>query len=82
MALVRSEDMAFSEFLAARIRDALARKKNVEAKRMFGGIVFLLHGNMLVGIWKDSLIVRVGPQEARRRFWSRTSKRSTSLARR
>lgn len=28
---------------------------------MFGGIGFMLNGNMLVGVWKDSLIVRVGP---------------------
>ena len=53
--------MAFDETLAARIRDALARKKNIEEKKMFGGIGFLLNGNMLVGVWKDSLIVRVGP---------------------
>ena len=30
---------------------------------MFGGIGFLLNGNMLVGVWKDSLIVRVGPDD-------------------
>ena len=53
--------MAFDESLAARIRYALARKKNVEEKKMFGGVGFLLHGNMLVGVWKDSLIVRLGP---------------------
>ena len=53
--------MAFDETLAARIRDALARKKNIEEKKMFGGIGFLLNGNMLVGVWKDSLIVRLGP---------------------
>src|SRR6266567_8775185 len=53
--------MAFDENLAARIRDALARKKNIEEKKMFGGIGFLLTGNMLVGVWKNSLIVRVGP---------------------
>ena len=53
--------MAFDEILAARIRDALARKKNVEEKTMFGGIGFLLNGNMLVGVWKNSLIVRLGP---------------------
>jgi TfoX/Sxy family transcriptional regulator of competence genes len=52
--------MAFSEALAVRIRDALARKKGVEEKKMFGGVGFLLHGNMLVGVWKDSLIVRLG----------------------
>src|SRR5438477_3729111 len=55
--------MAFDESLAARIRDALARKKNVEEKKMFGGVGFLLHGNMLVGVWKESLIVRLGPEE-------------------
>ena len=53
--------MAFDESLAARIRDALARTKNVEEKKMFGGIGFLLDGNMLVGVWKNSLIARVGP---------------------
>src|SRR6516162_8020118 len=55
--------MAFDESLAARIRDALARKKNVEEKKMFGGGGFLLHGNMLVGVWKDSLIVRLDPDD-------------------
>jgi TfoX/Sxy family transcriptional regulator of competence genes len=53
--------MAFSESLAGRIRDALARKKKIEDKKMFGGVGFLLNGNMLVGVWKDSLIVRLGP---------------------
>ena len=53
--------MAFDENLAARIRDALARKRGVEEKKMFGGVGFLLNGNMLVGVWKDSLIVRLGP---------------------
>jgi len=53
--------MACSESLPARIREALARKKNIEEKKMFGGVGFLLHGNMLVGVWKNSLIVRLGP---------------------
>ncbi len=53
--------MAVDESLAARIRDALARTKNVEERKMFGGIGFLLDGNMLVGVWKDSLIARIGP---------------------
>jgi hypothetical protein len=55
--------MAFSEELAERIRQGLARKKGIEEKRMFGGIGFLLNGNMLVGVWKESLIVRLGPEE-------------------
>src|SRR5439155_19739513 len=55
--------MAFDESLAARIRDALARKKGVEEKKMFGCICFLLNGNALAGVWKDRLIARLGPDE-------------------
>jgi TfoX/Sxy family transcriptional regulator of competence genes len=55
--------MAFDESLAQRIRDALARKKSIEERKMFGGICFLLNGNMLVGVWKDSLIARLGPEQ-------------------
>ena len=55
--------MAFSEELAERIRQQLAWRKGVEEKKMFGGVGFLLNGNMLVGVWKDSLIVRLGPDE-------------------
>ena len=53
--------MAFSEELAERIRQQLAWRKGVEEKKMFGGVGFLLNGNMLVGVWKDSLIVRLDP---------------------
>jgi TfoX/Sxy family transcriptional regulator of competence genes len=55
--------MVFDESLAARIRDALVRKRGVEEKKMFGGVGFLLNGNLLVGVWKDSLIVRLGKDE-------------------
>jgi TfoX/Sxy family transcriptional regulator of competence genes len=56
--------MAFREALAGRIRQRLARRKNVEEKRMFGGVGFLLNGNLLVGVWKDSLIARLGPEQS------------------
>ena len=55
--------MAFSESLAARIRQRLARRKGIEEKKMFGGVGFLLNGNMCVGVWKESLIVRLGPEQ-------------------
>ena len=55
--------MAFDESLAARIRDALAHKKGVEEKTMFGCICFFINGNALVGVWKDRLIARLGPDE-------------------
>lgn len=55
--------MAFDETLAARIRHILARKKNVEERKMFGCICFLLNGNALAGVWKNRLIARLGPDE-------------------
>jgi hypothetical protein len=55
--------MAFDEALAERIRQALARKRGIEEKKMFGGVGYLLNGNLLVGVWKDSLIVRLGPEK-------------------
>jgi hypothetical protein len=55
--------MAFDESLAARIRDALARTKGVEERKMFGCTCFLLDGNALAGVWKDRLIARLGPDD-------------------
>lgn len=54
--------MAYDETLAGRIRDDLMRRSGIDEKKMFGGIGFLLHGNLLVGVWKDSLIARIGPE--------------------
>ena len=55
--------MAYSESLAERIRSIASRSRGVTEKKMFGGIGFLLNGNMLVGVWKASLIARLGPDE-------------------
>jgi len=54
--------MAFDENLAARIRTALARKKNIEEKTLFGCFCLLLNDNVAVGVWKNSLIVRLGDE--------------------
>ena len=56
--------MAFDEKLAARIRKVLARRKGIEPKKTFGGLCFMMNGHMLVGVWKDSLIVRLGLEQA------------------
>jgi TfoX/Sxy family transcriptional regulator of competence genes len=56
--------MAYSKSLADRIRWALRSNHNIEEKKMFGGVGFLLNGNMLVGVWESSLIVRLGPEQA------------------
>lgn len=55
--------MAFDENLAVRIRKALTRKKGIEPKRTFGGLCFMMNGHMLVGVWKDSMIVRLGLEQ-------------------
>lgn len=54
--------MAYDEKLAERVRSALADQSNLTEKAMFGGLGFLLHGNMVCGIHNDSLMVRVGPE--------------------
>jgi len=56
--------MASSPSLSARVRDALKRQRGIEEKRMFGGDAFLLDGNLLVAIWNDSLIARLGIDQA------------------
>lgn len=50
--------------LTARVRTALKSRKGVTEKRMFGGDAFLLNGNMLVVVWHDSLIARLGIVQA------------------
>ena len=58
--------MAYDEQLAERVRDALALREDVTEQRMFGGIAFMLAGNMACGVLGDDLIVRVGPEEHER----------------
>lgn len=52
--------MAYDRNVAERIRLWIDRRRGFEEKAMFGGIGFLLNGNMCIGIWKDSLVLRVG----------------------
>lgn len=56
--------MPYSRQLADRVRQALGKQRGLAEKRMFGGVCFLLRGNMLAGIWEQSLIVRLGLDEA------------------
>jgi len=55
--------MAFDEKLATRIRKRLGKRAGVIEKRMFGGVAFLLRGNMCVGVHKDEMIVRLDPAD-------------------
>jgi hypothetical protein len=58
--------MAFDEKLASGIRAHLGQRIGVSERKMFGGITFLLQGNMCCGVHRNALIVRLGPEEAGR----------------
>ena len=52
--------MPYDKGLAQRVREVLEEEPGFDEKKMFGGICFLLFGNMVCGIIRDDLIVRVG----------------------
>ena len=56
--------MAYDEGLATRVRDVLAGTPGLVEKRMFGGLAFLVHGNMACGVRGDDLMVRMAPEGA------------------
>jgi TfoX/Sxy family transcriptional regulator of competence genes len=57
--------MAYDEDLANRVREQLAAATGVTEKRMFGGLAFLVRGNMSVAVsGQGGLLVRVGPEGA------------------
>ncbi len=56
--------MSYNEELEIKIDRLLAEGEKVDKKKMFGGICYLVRGNMCFGIWKDYLIVRAGVQAA------------------
>ncbi len=53
--------MPYDADLVLRLRKLIECRSGIEEKRMFGGIAFLVGGNMCFGIYRDNLIVRVGP---------------------
>ncbi len=55
--------MATDDLLTQRIQAALGALPGLVSKKMFGGVGFLLQGNMACGIHKGSLIVRLGPEQ-------------------
>ncbi|MFH1186279.1 MAG: TfoX/Sxy family protein [Chloroflexota bacterium] len=55
--------MAYNELLAERIQALLKGTRGLEEKKMFGGVGFLVNGNMAWGVHKDDLILRLGEQD-------------------
>jgi TfoX/Sxy family transcriptional regulator of competence genes len=58
--------VAYDEDLAERVRDLLSARNSVTEKKMFGGIAFLLAGNMAVGVRGDDLLVRLAEEDAQK----------------
>ena len=56
--------VAYNEELAERVREALADRTDVEEKKMFGGLTFMVGGQMCCGVLKNDLIVRIEPTES------------------
>ena len=55
--------MAFDDKLAERIRKRLSKRRGLTEKRMFGGLAFLLNGNMCCGVHGQEMIVRLAPEQ-------------------
>src|SRR5262245_48525414 len=58
--------MAYDAELEKRLDKVIAKRPDFHKQKMFGGVGYLLRGNMCVGIWKDGLILRVGAEQAER----------------
>ena len=54
--------MAYDLKLAQRVRGVLSSTKGLSEKEQFGGVAFLVRGNVACGIIGDEMLVRVGPQ--------------------
>jgi TfoX N-terminal domain len=55
--------MAYDEGLVERIREVLGEHPDITEKKMFGGLAFMVHGNMALGLMTDDLMVRVGTEQ-------------------
>lgn len=56
--------MAYNEQLADRLREALVDEPNVEEKKMFRGVTFMVNGKMCICVSGDNLLCRIGPEKA------------------
>ena len=54
--------MAYDDGAAALLRDELINQPEITERRMFGGLCFMLNGNMVCGIHKDGGMFRVGKE--------------------
>jgi TfoX/Sxy family transcriptional regulator of competence genes len=55
--------MPYNQVLAERIQAKLANRPGIIGKKMFGGVGYMLKGNMVCGVIGEDLIVRVGIEQ-------------------
>lgn len=55
--------MAYDEELAARVREVLGARERFDEVSMFGGVCFMVRGNMAVGVAGEELMARVGSDQ-------------------
>src|SRR5215213_5296115 len=53
--------MAYNEKTADRIRESLSGEGDLEEKKMFGGVCFMVNGKMCMGVIKDDMMCRIDP---------------------
>ena len=58
--------MAYDEVLAERIRAIIAQRPDVTERKMFGGIAWMLGGNMACGVLREDLLIRLAYDDADR----------------
>ena len=56
--------MAYDEGLAARVRELLGGRDGVTERKMFGGIAWMIQGNMACGVLGEELLVRLSHEDA------------------
>jgi len=56
--------MAYSERLASRIRNVLGEDEDVDERKMFGGLAFMVRGHMCCGVIRDDVMLRLGADRA------------------
>ena len=66
--------MPYDSELAERLEDVLKGRPGFQQKKMFGGIGWMLNGNMCVGIYEDWLITRVGESAGTKLFKEKHTK--------
>jgi TfoX/Sxy family transcriptional regulator of competence genes len=66
--------MPYSKEIEEKIEKVINRWRQIEKKKMFGGICYLLKGNMCFGIYKEYLIVRTGLEVAEKKLKERNVK--------